>query len=376
VRGVPSQRRVASHGFEWEALIVLRPRVTLRDVARSAGVHPGTASRALNSDRRHLVNAETAERVLHVAESLQFRPDPAARSLKTRRSYTVGVLIPDLNNPLFPPIVRGIEDTLAPQGYVVLMGNTDNDEDQERRVFEGMHSRHVDGFIVATARQRHPLLDQAAAEELPVVLVNRILEERSFPSASVDDRMGARLAVAHLVQLGHRRIAHIAGPQDVSTGFGRREGFEEGMRAAQIPPDPGLTMFANGFSQAEGRRCLEALLASRPTFTAVLAGNDLLALGCYAALAAAGIGCPEAVSVVGFNDMPFIDQLRPPLTSVRIPHYQIGVAAASLMLERIGDPRGPVSSQLLAPELVVRGSTAAPPTSESPSSPALARRRL
>lgn len=342
-----------------EAGLVPNPRVTLRDVARWAGVHPGTASRALNVERRHLVRAETAERVLQAARELQFRPDPAARSLKTRRSYTVGVLIPDLNNPLFPPIVRGIEDTLTPKGFVALMGNTDNDEERERRVFEGMRSRHVDGFIVATARQRHPLLDQAAAEELPVVLVNRILDDNSLPSASVDDRMGANLAVAHLIGLGHRRIAHIAGPQDVSTGRGRLHGFEAGMTAAGIPVDSRLVTYARGFTRAEGQRCLTELIAGGGDFTAVVAGNDLLALGCYAALERAGLRCPEDVSVVGFNDMPFIDQLRPPLTSVRIPHYQIGAAAALLMLERIADPRGPVDSKLLPPQLVVRGSTTA-----------------
>ena len=336
------------------------PRVTLRDVARSAGVHPGTASRALNSERRHLVNVETAARVLQAAHELQFRPDPAARSLKTRRSYTVGVLIPDLNNPLFPPIVRGIEDTLTQAGFVALIGNTDNDDERERRVFEGMRSRHVDGLIVATARQRHPLLDQAAAEELPVVLVNRILDVPWFPSASVDDRIGANLAVAHLAALGHRRIGHVAGPQDVSTGLGRLRGFEAGLAAAGIPLDGNLIAFARGFTRAEGQRCLSELLAAGRGFTAVVAGNDLLALGCYAALEEAGLGCPEDVSVVGFNDMPFIDQLRPPLTSVHIPHYQIGAAAAVLMLERIADPRVAVKSRLLPPELVVRGSTAPP----------------
>lgn len=330
-------------------------------MARSAGVHPGTASRALNAERRHLVNRETAERVLEVARDLQFRPDPAARSLKTRRSYTVGVLIPDLNNPLFPPIVRGIEDTLASEGFVALMGNTDNDDAQERRVFEGMRSRHVDGFIVATAREQHPLLDQAASEELPVVLVNRILDDDTFPSASVDDATGAQLAVAHLVELGHGRIAHIAGPQDVSTGRGRVLGFQTGMAAAHLPLEERLLTFATGFTRAEGQRCLAELLDRRADFTAVVAGNDLLALGCYAALEQRGLRCPDEVSVVGFNDMPFIDQLRPPLTTIRIPHYQIGEAAAKLMLARITDPRGAIEATLLPPELVVRGSTGPPP---------------
>ena len=345
-------------------------RVTLRDVARSAGVHPGTASRALNAERRHLVKVETAERVLQAAHELQFRPDPAARSLKTRRSYTVGVLIPDLNNPLFPPIVRGIEDTLNPKGFVALVGNTDNDEERERKVFEGMRSRHVDGFIVATARQRHPLLDQAAEEELPVVLVNRIRDDNSLPSASVDDRIGAQLAVAHLAGLGHRRIVHIAGPQDVSTGRGRLAGYQAGMAAVGMPVDPTVVAFATGFTRSEGKRCLTELIAGGADFTAVVAGNDLLALGCYAALERAGLRCPEDISVVGFNDMPFLDQLRPPLTSIRIPHYQMGAAAAVLMLERIANPRGEVDARLLLPQLVVRGSTSAAPRKPGPSGPA------
>jgi LacI family transcriptional regulator len=335
-------------------------RVTLRDVARRAGVHPGTASRALNPESRHLVKAETAERVRQAADDLQFHPDPAARSLKTRRSYTVGVLLPDLNNPLFPPIVRGIEDTLGRHGYVVLLGNTDNDEDQERRVVEGMRSRNIDGIIVATARQRHPLLDTVVAADLPVVLVNRILDDPSFPSASVDDQRGAELAVDHLVQLGHRRIAHIAGPQDVSTGVGRLRGFEEGLRRAGLDPDPDLIVVAETFTRNAGRTCMAALLQSGRSFTAVVAGNDLLALGCYLALEDAGLRCPDQVSVVGFNDMPFIDQLRPPLSSVRIPHYEVGTAAAELMLDRISDHRAPVASRVLPAELVIRASTAPP----------------
>src|SRR5215467_8621945 len=137
------------------------PPVTLRDVAVRAGVHPATASRALNPETRILVSEDTARRVLAAAE-LGYHPNPVARSLRTRRSHTVGVLIPDLNNPLFPPIVRGLEDRLAAAGYVALIGNTDSDDERERMVFEQMRARHVDGLVLATARLRHPLLAEAA----------------------------------------------------------------------------------------------------------------------------------------------------------------------------------------------------------------------
>src|ERR671914_1010211 len=133
--------------------------VTLRDVARVAGVHPATVSRALNEDTRALVNEETARRVIEAAEALGYRPNPIARGLKTNRSSTIGVLVPDLTNPLFPPIVRGIEDTLAKVGYTALLANSDNNSDQERRHFETMAGRQVEGFIMATAVRDHPLIE-------------------------------------------------------------------------------------------------------------------------------------------------------------------------------------------------------------------------
>src|SRR5215211_7394277 len=177
--------------------------VTLRDVARVAGVHPATVSRALNEETRALVNEETARRVLRAAEKLGYRPNPIARGLKTNRSYTIGVLIPDLTNPLFPPIVRGIQDRLEAAGYTPLIANTDNDPDRERNDFEAMRARQVDGVITATARLDHGVLDEMAADGLPIVLVNRRLEDGPLSSATADDHEGACLAVKYLAELGH-----------------------------------------------------------------------------------------------------------------------------------------------------------------------------
>ncbi len=331
---------------------------TLRDVAAVAGVHPATASRALNPETRLLVSEDTARRVVAAASKLGYRPNPVARSLRTRRSHTVGVLIPDLNNPLFPPIVRGLEDKLAAAGYVALIGNTDADANRERTLFEQMRARHVDGFVLATATQHDRLLDEAAAAELPVVLMNRLAQDYSFPSVSVDNEQGARMAVSHLARLGHTRIAHIAGPQEVSTGVGRLKGFREGMASHGLEVDEDLIAYASRYTVEEGTRCYRELMVSPGDFTAVAAGNDMLAVGCYAALDEEDRLCPDDVSVIGFNDMPFIDRLRPPLTTVRFPHYQLGTEAAQLVLERINGGDGPVKILYLAPELVVRGSTA------------------
>jgi LacI family transcriptional regulator len=295
---------------------------------------------------------------MEAAQALGYHPNPVARSLRTRRSHTVGVLIPDLTNPLFPPIVRGLEDRLAAAGYVALIGNTDGDGERERLVFEQMRARHVDGLVLATAHLSDPLIAEAGRSGLPVVLVNRMAADHSLPSVSVDNERGMRMAVAHLIEQGHTRIAHIAGPQEVSTGLDRYRGFLAAIAAHGLAPDPDLIVAAKAFSIEEGLRCQRLLLDRRNPCTAVAAANDMLAVGCFAALEEAGLSCPADMSVVGFNDMPFIDRLRPPLTTIGFPHYQVGTEAAQLLLERIFGREGPVKVLYLAPQLIVRGSTA------------------
>ena len=333
---------------------------TLRDVADAAGVHPATASRALNPATRGLVNADTARRVIKVAESLGYRPNPIARGLKTAKSGTVGLVIPDLTNPLFPPIVRGIEDVLEPAGYSGLIVNTDNDPSRERAQIESLRSRQVEGFIVATALLDHPLLDQLRREGVLMVMVNRRPDGLDVPSITPDDAAGVELAVRHLAALGHRRIAHLAGPANTSTGVVRARSFRNTVHDLGLEEDPALTTICPYWSEAAGADALRALLDSGAEFTAVVAGNDLIALGCYDVFAERSIECPRDVSVVGFNDMPFLDKLRPPLTTVAVPHQQIGAEAARMLLDAIAEPSRPARSVLLPLSLVVRGSTAPP----------------
>jgi LacI family transcriptional regulator len=338
----------------------LKAAVTLRDVARVAGVHPATVSRALNEETRALVNEETARRVLKAAEKLGYQPNPIARGLKTNRSYTIGVLIPDLTNPLFPPILRGIEDSLETAGYTPLTANTDNDPERELLDSQTMRARQVDGIIAATARRDHRLHDALLEAGIEVVLVNRRQQELPVSSATADDRMGMRLSVEHLLSLGHTKIAHLAGPLDYSTGLDRHESFHETMRTAGLRPDPKLVLVAEAFTESEGSRLCGQLLAEGREFTAVAAANDLLALGCYDVFAEQGVRCPGDISVVGFNDMPFAARFQPPLTTIHIPHYEIGKAAAELMLERLQHSDAEPREIRLEPSLVVRGSTAPP----------------
>ncbi|MEV3869982.1 LacI family DNA-binding transcriptional regulator [Streptomyces sp. NPDC049906] len=333
---------------------------TLRDVARAAGVHAATASRALNPETRNLVNAQTARRVLRAAESLGYRPNPIARSLKTARSHTVGLVIPDLTNPLFPPIVRGIEDTLGPAGYSALIVNTDSDPARERSQIASLRSRQVEGLIVATARLEHPLLAELRREGVRIVLVNRRTDGLDVPSVGPDDAVGISLAVRHLVELGHREFVHLAGPLDTSTGLNRARAFQSALREHGLDEDPARLVACEHWSEEGGAAALRRALDSPVPFTAVVAGNDLIALGCYDVFAERGIACPEEVSVVGFNGMPFLDKLRPPLTTVAIPHHQVGLEAGRMLLESVKEPDRPARSVLLPPSLAVRGSTAPP----------------
>jgi LacI family transcriptional regulator len=305
-----------------------------------------------------MITQETAERVTAAADALAYQPNPIAYSLKTNRSRIVGVLIPDITNPVFPPMIRAIEDAFAQIGYTAILANTDNHPDRERAVLQNMIARRVDGLIMATARRRDPLIDQCLAEDIPVVLINRTVDYGEVSWVVTDDAVGIGLAVAHLVECGHRRIAHLAGPQTLSTGFARHRGFLRALHQFGLKANSRRIVVCRGYSEREGRRALLALRARDRTFTAVVAANDLLALGCYDALGELGLEVPSDVAVIGFNDMPFVDKLRPPLTTVRIPHYKMGAQAARTLLAHLNNPEAPIEHIRFKPELIVRGSTA------------------
>jgi LacI family transcriptional regulator len=330
---------------------------TLSDVAQRAGVHQATASRALNAASRHLVNAATAERVLAAARELGYVPNAIARGLRTSRTGTVGVIIPDLTNPLFPPIVRGIEDVLAAAGYTALLANTDNDERRERAQFGALITRRVDGFIVATARREHPLLAEAARRGAKVVLVNRSTESADFSAVTADDALGITLAVRHLVELGHTRIGHLSGPPTLSTGATRARAFAEALRSFGLDALPGAVVPVDAYTEAAGALATRELLDRDAGLTAIVAANDLLALGTCDVLRERGIACPGSISVTGFNDMPFADKFHPALTTVRVPHYDIGAEAGRLLLRHLAEETHLARRLILPPRLVVREST-------------------
>lgn len=310
---------------------------------------------------RGLVSESTAMRVLDAAAKLGYAVNPIARSLKTNRSSFVGVVIPDLTNALFPPIIRGIDDVLGTAGYSVLLVNTDNDKAREAKQVASLRARQVEGLIVATALLDDPVLEALAAEKFPVVLINRRTDSATLPSVAGDNAAGVHLAVHHLVTLGHRHIAYLAGPQTTWTGRVRRAAYRQALQDHDLPYDETLVAYTDSFVEPEGARGLKDLLDRDVRFTAVLAGNDLHALGCYDVFREYGISCPKDMSLVGFNDMPIVDKLSPALTTVHIPQYEIGAESARLLLERVENPSATAKLVHLPLELVVRASTAAPP---------------
>lgn len=336
--------------------------VTLRQVADHAGVHPATVSRALNPETQQMVSADTLQRVLAAARELNYRTNTIARSLRTQRSLTVGVVIPDITNPLFPRMVRGIDDALEKVQYASLVAYTDGRDERLMDRFEVLRQRGVDGLIVATARHTDPALDSLEASGVPVVQINRRSQNRAIPSVTAGDRTGLHQAIEHLVALGHRHIAHVGAPQNHSTGRTRLAGFRAGMRRAGLEVPAGHIQLGRAVTMEEGERVCAALLSEYPEVTAIVAGNDLMALGCYDALRAAGLRCPQDVSVIGFNDMTFADRFDPPLTTIRFDHYEMGSAAVDVLMRRLRSP-DPVPAAVrleLETQLVVRASTAPP----------------
>jgi LacI family transcriptional regulator len=339
---------------------MVRQKVSIKDVAAKAGVHPSTVSRVLNPDTRSMVSVDVAERVSNIAAEMGYTRSSLAAGLRTGKSFTVGVIIPDLSNPVFPPVVRGIERTLSAEGYVALLADSDNSRKSEQAIFDSLKARGIDGLILATARIEDPVVDACIKEQLPVVLVNRMTDKHNVTEVVNNDELGIHLAVTHLTQLGHRRIAFLGGPGNTSTGRDRRNAFAAHGVTGSFDYDPDLCLECSAFSEAAGKAGMRKIFDGTQDFTAVVCANDLLALGCYDEMAERGLSCPADLSVTGFNDMPFADRLSPPLTTLHIQHDQLGVDAANCLLEEIRGGNKMKQPLLLDPTLMIRDSTAPP----------------
>jgi LacI family transcriptional regulator len=335
-------------------------RPTIKNVAEKCGVHPSTVSRALSPAMQHLVAPEVAKRIRAAAAALGYQPNVTAAGLRTGRSGLIGVLAPDIADPGFPPVLSGITETLGAEGYATIVIDVGLDPSRELQLVDKLIARGVDGLVLATVTLTDPVVGHCLAAAIPVVLVNRGDKEGRLPAVVTDDEAGMRLAVEHLAGLGHLGIGHIAGPQHVSTGALRQAGFRLAAARAGLPAQNVMIESARAYSREEGRLAALRLLDRKNAPTAIVAANDLLALGIYDALRERGLRCPADISVVGHNDMPYVDMLSPPLTTVRIAQRRMGNQAARLLLDAIADPSAHREHMVLEPRLIVRMSTAKP----------------
>ena len=337
----------------------MRKQVTLRDIAAATGVHVSTVSRALDPGASATLSQELVARIRATAVEMGYRRNRIASSLRTQRSMTIGVVLPDIGNWIFPPMVRGIEPVLEEAGYAAFIVNTDNLPAREERLLTVLRERGVDGILHAAVLRDSPGLSALAAEGLPVVTLNRRVEAGNIPCVINDEDAGIRMTVAHLTEAGHSQIAAISGPQALSTGMMRQRALLATLAGMGLAQPACSHVEAAGFTEAEGRRCCAELFERGNHFTAILCANDRLALGALAELQARGLHCPDDVSLTGYNDMPYLDWIPPGLTTVRIEQAEAGRVAAELMVRMLRGEDVPLET-VLPVRMISRGSVSPP----------------
>jgi LacI family transcriptional regulator len=325
--------------------------VTLEMVAAHAGVSPSTVSRILNGTA--VVSPQKRESVDRAIAELGFVPNPVARGLAGGRTSSIGVVTQAIDSPFYGVALRGIEDELDKAGFSPLFVSGHWNADEEASCIEMLRARRVDGIIVLTGRLPDAAL-RACAKSLPVVVTGRSLKAPGLFSLKFDNAGGARMATEHLLQLGHRRIAFIAGPAAHPDAAERERGYRAALESAGVALDPGLV--AGGqFHEESGYVAIEHLLDSRQRFTAVFAANDQMAFGAALALHKRGLRVPGDVSLVGFDDLASAVYAIPPLSTVHQPGYELGRLAATAMMQLLAGERPAV--EMLAPRFIVREST-------------------
>jgi LacI family transcriptional regulator len=334
--------------------------VTLRDVAERAGVHVSTASRALDKAGSARIGTATIERVRSVAAELGYSRDLLASGLKRGETRTIGVVVADLDNPHNAPVIRGIAGRLEAADFVPLVAETAESRERFERVLTHLTQRRIDALITSAVHlDGAEILARLVPPETPVVLAIRSLPDSHYGAVIHDDATGGSLAAQHLVSLGHRRLAQLAGPADIDTFVRRAEGFSRALAAAarEEVSLPVRGSAAPDFD--EGRRLMEGLLDLPDPPTAVFAPTDVMAVGALDAIAGRGLRCPEDISVVGYNDIPMSRYVSPPLTTIELPSEELGEEAARMALAALegdGEEDGPRLVRLPA-TLVIRRST-------------------
>lgn len=331
---------------------------TIKDVAARAGVSFTTVSHVLNGTRR--VSDAARARVEQAVAEMGYAPSAVARALKTSETFVFGVLVPNITNPFFAELTRGIEERCRQTDYSVFLCNTDDESELQTHYLQTLLERRVDGLLLAAAAgEPEPLVRRLGFARVPTVVVERRIPGLEADLVRVDHDAGARLAASHLAALGHRRIACLSGPSRFQVSRERTAGWVAGLREAGIEIRADW-MLEGDFSAAAGHALAHELLRQREV-TAILAGNDMMAIGVLRAAAELGVSVPGELSVIGFDGIDMGSYMFPALTSVGHPIRELGEMAASVLLERLGKRVLPVREVVMAPHLIERASTGPAP---------------
>jgi LacI family transcriptional regulator len=325
----------------------------MADVAREAGVSSMTVSRVINN--KGDVSEATRDRVLAMIERLDYRPSGIARSLATQRTGTLGLVVPDVANPFFADVARGVEHGAYAEGYNVFLCNTEEDPERELAVLKSLEEKRVDGLVLCSSRLPEDQLRAVLTQHPRAVLVNRRLEGDRVRSVLLDDERGGRLATQLLIDAGHRKLGYLSGPRVSHSGWERGVGYMAALEAAGVHPDPAWVRPCPPMV-ADGQAAARELLASHPEISALFCYNDLVAVGALQACADLGRRVPEDLAVVGYDDVPLAALVTPALTTCRVPRYELGSQTVGLLLDQINDCPEECDEIVLAPELVVRKS--------------------
>jgi LacI family transcriptional regulator len=327
---------------------------TIRDVAKRAGVAPITVSRVLN--RSGYFTPEIQARVEAAAAELHYVPNLLARSLRSNRTHTLALVLSDVTNPFWTTVARGVEDAASQQGFTVFLCNTDEREDKQAEYLKVLLRKRVDGVLLVPARSSPEPVQMIQKQGVQVVVMDRLV-----PGAQVDvvrgaSRQGAYELTQYLLQLGHRRIAILTGPEDVSTARERVQGYQQALAEFQAPADETLLSYGE-YTTESGYTRTERLLDHPQPPSALFAGNNFIAIGALKALRDWGVNAPQDLSVVSFDDIPVSMVVEPFLTVAAQPAYDMGKCATELLLRRIAAPNGSPYREIMLPtELIIRGS--------------------
>lgn len=329
-------------------------RPTIYDVARLAGVSTATVSRALNGAGQ--IAPSTRATIEAAVEQLGYRPNTIARSLVTKSTQTIALLLPDITNPFYAALVSGVQEYALGHNYTMLLCTTEGDAQREEQYLSLLRAKQVDGALVDGLLLPPDRIARFVKDGFPIVCLDRDVESNSVPLVQVNNRLGGRLATEHLLELGHRRIAHVTGARELQISEERLAGYQ----TALVDLFDEQLVAEGKFTEESGHAAMLGLLERRPDLTAVFAANDLSAIGVLSAIAESGRQVPGDISVIGFDDLRLSAFTSPPLTTIKQPAAEIARLATELLIGLTHGEQPAQVRHLLEPTLVVRNSTAPP----------------